>query len=680
MTIHQFQSNLNRGELDPRLAARIDTEAYYSGLSKARQVLLTPQGGAIKRPGTKYLTAFTDSPHLLFEFSFNNETKYLLAFESSVGFGSVKMFIYKDGVQQTNINGSGNDYLTTTISQLDLNSGFYYIQSANTALLFFGTVQPMVIGRTSDTAWTITSTAFTNIPQYDFDDISSPTPQAQIQQITFVDVSTSDRYRLSLDGFLTEEIVWSASTSENETRIADALQALPNTGESGVSVALNAGLIYDITLDGSAADDHGLITATATYTQLSSFAADSTITQAGISRKEPVWSAFRGFPKAAVFHQNRLWIGATASLPDTLWGSVVGDFFNFNQGKARDDEAIQVTLATAEVNEIQALTSVNKLRVFTSGGEFYCPGDVITPANVRFDNISSFGSRAVVPVSIDGANIFPQGDGKALIQSVVFNQYQPNEGRNIGVLAPHLLITPIKLTVSRGSDSTDANYIYILNNDGTICCLNYLPSENVEGFSLWSTDGTIKSIQVVDKKLYFSVEREINGVTTYFIEVEDPDFTVDCGVAITATQTPDMSHIDTETIEVIGDGAFLGQFTASNSTDVGRVVTSGYGGLPFRPTVKTMQLTTNLQNGPNLTGKKRIRRASIYFQESNSLKVNGTIVPDRTLGIDQFEAPIPQTGFKRIPLRGYSLDAAVEITQEAPLKFEILSIGVEISV
>ena len=677
MTIHQFQSNLNRGELDPRLAARIDTEAYYSGLSRAREVLLTPQGGTKKRPGTKFLDSHSGRDKL-FRFSFNNETNYLLAFEATPATTS-KMYIYKDGVLQTNISGSGNDYLATTLLSIDI-SGLYYIQSANTAILFTSGNSPLLLARTSDTAWTISTATLSNVPQYDFNDASSPTPVTQVQRITFANVNTSDRYKLSMDSFLTEELVWSADTTTNGERISEALQSLPNTANAGITTTLSAGIIYDITFAGDSANDYGLITATGIVTQNVAFSADSAITTPGTSRKEDVWSNTRGWPKTGVFHQNRLYLGGNTALPDTIWGSVVGDFFNFNIGKARDDEAVTMTLATDQVNEIRALLSEKKLRIFTSGGEFYCPNDVITPSNIRIDKLSNYGSREVIPVSIDGAVIFPQGEGKALIQSQVFNQYQPDTSRNIGVLAPHLLVRPIKLDISRGDDETDANYIYILNSDGTLACLNYLPSENVEGFSLWSTNGSIKSIAVVDSKLYMSVQRSIDGIDTFFIEVEEASYTVDCGIDVTSTQTPDVSHLDTETVEIVGDGAFLGEFTASSSTDVGRVVDTGYIGIPFRPTVKTMQLNTNLPNGPNLTQKKRIRRASIYFQESNGITVNGTVIRDRTLGVDQFEAPIPQTGFKRVPLRGYSLDAAVEISQNTPMQFEILSIGVEVKV
>ena len=109
-----FQTNMNRGELDPQLTGRIDLAAYYNGLRTATNVLTIPQGGVKKRPGQEYL-ADAEGNGRLENFSFNVEQNYLLAFSNG------KMQIFKDGVLQININGSGNAYLVTpwTLAQIE---------------------------------------------------------------------------------------------------------------------------------------------------------------------------------------------------------------------------------------------------------------------------------------------------------------------------------------------------------------------------------------------------------------------------------------------------------------------------------------------------------------------------------------------------------------------------------
>ena len=676
MTLWSNQSNLNRGEIDETLEGRIDTDLYYNALSKARNVLLTPQGGAKKRPGTKYVDdhSIPGPGYIHLEsFSFNNEIEYLLYFVPATTVW--RIYVYKDDVLQTNINGSGFDYFTAPVIDADWEN-FYYIQSANTAIVF-GANNPIVITRTSDTAWSADLITFTNIPQYDFNDTASPTPVDEVHSLTFTNANTSDTYKLVIDSFISEDIAYSASTSENADRIARAIQDLPNTASSGVSVAFSAGTTYTVTFSGESAGNYGIITGIGVVTQSTSFSAESTITTPGTSRKEDVFSALRGWPKTGVFHQSRLWVASTDSLPDSLWGSVVGDFFNLDQGKARDDEAIFVTLQTSQVNDIQAMASARKLQVYTSGAEFYCPQDVITPTNVTFEAQTNYGSNYLKPATIDGQVIFPQRESRALILLDIVNQYQPPSSRNIGVLAPHLLKSISKIVTARGSSDSDANYVYLLNGDGKIACLNYLPAENVEGFSLWDAGDTIRDITVVGKKLYMVVERG----SKLYIEVEDDALTVDCGVTVSASQTVDLTHlIGLTTVEAVGDGAYLGEFTASASTDLGRVVTSGYAGLAFRPQVRTMSIVASLANGTNYGRKKRIRRALLSIYQSNSITVNGTIVADRTIGVNQFDAPIPQTDLIRVRLRGYALEQFLDISQTAPLGFFIRSLGVEMKV
>lgn len=66
-----LRSNFTRGELDPLLFARRDLQAYQSGLSKARNVLIQPQGGVKRRPGLKHLDIL---PPLLEEINLSTVT------------------------------------------------------------------------------------------------------------------------------------------------------------------------------------------------------------------------------------------------------------------------------------------------------------------------------------------------------------------------------------------------------------------------------------------------------------------------------------------------------------------------------------------------------------------------------------------------------------------------------
>lgn len=676
MAFFAVQSNMNRGELDPRAIGRIDLDAYYNGVRTATNVLPIPQGGMKKRPGMAFLgTGLGDGRTE--NFSFNVEQSYLLVFTA------LKAQVYKDGVLQTNINGSGDDFFVTpwTLAQL---ADIDYIQSADTAIITHEDVETRTITRTSDTAWAIATAPITNTPQFDFDDGSSPTPVSEVQTLNFNLHNEGDRYKLALEGVLSEELTFAGDDSANQENIRDALQALINTGNSGITVTTDSALdTYRVTLAGESAKDWELMTATAVLTKDSGFEVATTRITAGTSRKEDVWSAGRGWPRTATFHEGRLWFGGSASRPSTIWGSRVNDFFNFDEGKGRDDELVAATLDTDQVNAIEGIFSNRSLQIFTSGQEFFVPESPITPSNIAVKPQTNLGSARVRPVSIDGVTLFVQRTGKSVNQFVFINEFQANQTQSITTLAPQLITSPVKLAVSRGTSTTDANYVYILNSNGNLTVFNTLISEGVQGFTSWTTTGNIKSVAVVDNRLYFLVERVLNSVTVFLIEREDDLLNTDSGVRTnvggSATLTG-LAHLNGETVAVKADEAVQDdELVAGGSITIGRTATTIEAGILYLPTIKTMPLNVNMKNGPNAFAKKKIQRVSLQLFESNGVIVNGERIADKTIGLDQFDPPSPRTGIVRTHILGWSLDASVTITQTTPVPMTILSIGLEVA-
>ena len=59
--IADIQPSFNSGEFTPRLAARLDFNRYPSALKTCENMLLLPEGGATRRPGTRYVAEVEDS-------------------------------------------------------------------------------------------------------------------------------------------------------------------------------------------------------------------------------------------------------------------------------------------------------------------------------------------------------------------------------------------------------------------------------------------------------------------------------------------------------------------------------------------------------------------------------------------------------------------------------------------
>lgn len=673
-------SNFTKGQLDPLLAGRIDLEAYYQGVREATNVLAIPQGGLKKRPGMQFLGEALGDGRLE-SFSFNVEQNYLLVFTA------LKMQIYKDGVLQTNINGSGDDFLVIpwTLAQIQ---EFDYIQSADTIIITQEDVAPQIIQRTSDTAWSIAALGLINLPQFDFNDGSSPTPVSEVQDINFSGIEQGSTVKLSLEGVLTEDFSYEGNNSDMAEAIEEQLQTLPNTGSTGITVAFTGGTLtnatFRVTFAGASAKDWRPLTGFMVQGRVTGDEQITTVRiTSGTARSEDVWSSTRGWPRTATFHEARLFFGGSRSRPSTMWGSRVNELLNFDAGRARDDEALDVTLSTDQINAINGIVSNKSLQIFTSGAEFYVPESPITPANVAVKPQTNLGSKRVRPISIEGVTLFIQRTGKAIYQFQFLNDFQSNESRSVSLLAPDLIKDPSQMAASRGTSESDANYVYLVSNDGIMTVLNTQSLEGVQAFTTWQTDGDIVSVAVVDDEVNLLVKRVIGGGDVYYVEKGNEDLNTDSSVSATVSSDTltGLDHLEGETVKVKADGAVqLDEVVSSGQITIDHTATIIEAGLEYQPRIETLPLNIPLNNGPNAAQKKKIARVAVQLFESNGIIVNGERLSDRVIGQNQFDPPTPQTGFKRIYLLGWSLEATVVISQDTPMPFTILALDLEVKV
>jgi hypothetical protein len=686
---YQIQSNLNRGELDPRLVGRPDIDAYFNGLFEATNCQVIPQGGVKKRPGMSHINEVNTSGRME-EFAFSTTQTYLLVFTN------LRMYIYKDKVLQQNINGSGNDFLVTTITEAQT-AIMDFIQTADTVIITHEDFNPISITRSSDTSWTIANIVLTNISQFDFNDASSPTPLPEEQTITFTNRVSGDTYKISLNGIQTEEITFGeldtgAGGASNVASIQRALQDLPNTANSGVRVVQTSASVFRIIFENESAFPYDLMSATPVRTFLSNFNTNFARVTTGVDRSENTFSATRGWPRTCTFHEARLWFGGSKSRPNSIFSSRVNDFFNLDQGRGRDDEGLEFTLDTDQVNAINGVYSNGTFQIFTTGREFFIPqtlGEPITPESITVWPSTNSGSKRVRPVSVDKTTLFVRRRGKSINQFVFESESEGNSARSVSILAPQLINDPVQMYVQRGTDDDDANYVYIVNSDGNMAVFNTLIDEDVRAFTGWETSGNIKSVAVVDDIVYTLTERVINSVTVFQVDVENTSTDMDSNVTgnFTGNTITGLGHLEGETVEVkVDDAVQIDNIVSGGQITVVAESGSFEVGLSFRPLIQTMPLTSQTDRGPDYARQKKIIRVAVQTFLSNGVVVfsssNGTRItlPDKTIGLDQFDAPVPQTELKRTFISGYDLQAQLTITQDTPVPWQIMSIFMELSV
>ena len=678
--VTQYQSNFTVGEIDPLLVGRIDIQQYGSALSKAQNVVVLPQGGFERRPGLRFMLDI--SSHLggsfttldgirLVPFEFSTAQAFMLAFVK-YDTTNTRVFFFANGVQLTNINGSGADYLVCALGDIDLDR-MYYTQSADTLILVHEDMSPKSIVRgASNTTWTFATIALTN-PKVAFT-LSTSSPIGTI---------TPD----AIDGTVTVTANTSVFTADH---VDQYINVLSGFGRARIIERESATVVKVIT-------------------ELPFFKADQAIANVAGSPAEltweletgyeDAWSVSRGFPRTCSFHEGRLYFGGSKALPNTLFGSKVADFFNFKTAEALDDDAILATMNTDSVNAITAMRSGRDLQIFTRDAEFFVPQanlDPITPSNIVIKNATRRGSKeGIMPVYAEAGTLFIQREGKAL-REFLFSDVDLNyQANNISLLASHLLKSPRSMALRIATSTDDGDLLCITNNtDGTMAVFSILRSQNVVAPAEFITDGLFLDVAVDGPDIYTVVERTIGGSTKRYIEMFDDQRTTDSNIQYFSGATaPDqakpsnttcssLSHLEGKTVDVIRDDFVLTDKTVSSGAITLDAVPNTFVevGLPYSVEVKTLPVEPKLSSGVVVSRKRRILEATTLVDRTQNLAVNGFELPFNSLPFTLGSAPTTFTGRKRLaPLLGYSDTAQLTFTMTQPLFATVLAVEYKLS-
>jgi hypothetical protein len=654
-----IQTNFSTGELDPLLRARVDLGAYANALEEATNIVCQPQGGFRRRPGTKYISALPNSGSesaangvRLVEFEFSTDDSYMLCFTHN------RMYIFKNEALITNINGSGNPYLDT--SSVGLTGArlakICWTQSADTLIVVHPDIAPIKIVRGgTDATWTAGAISFDSKPKYAFT-LSATNPAG-----TLTPSAVSGKVTLTA----------STGTPFSSGSVGQYINASPQ-GRAKIVKYTSPTVVDAIT-------EFPFFNTTA-------IATGSWEIESGY---EDVWSSGRGWPRSVTFHEGRLYFGGSKSRPSTLWGSKVGLFFDFEATEGLDDDAVEATLDTNTYNAIVDIISGRDLQIFTTGGEFYVPQnglDPITPTNFFVKTASRNGIKEGIRIQqLESGTLFVQRQGKSLNEFAYTDTQATYVTAKISLLAGHLLKNPTRLALRR-SVATDENDLLLMTNadDGSMAVFSLLRAQNVIAPSEWTTvDGQFVDVGVDIDTIYAVVKRNVNGANVYYVEYFTESSLTDSSKTGGAVSTVSMSHLVSESVNVILDGAVQANQTVpgGGTVTLPRASTTSYElGLPIFVKAVTMPVDLKLQTGTRIGFKKRIVEVNAIVTETQHMKINGIQIPFRQFGSILDEPVAEYTGTKTVHgILGYSQDAKITIEQDVPLKLTLLGLEYKVA-
>ena len=653
-----FQTNFSTGELDPLLRSRVDLQQYNNALAKATNVVIQPQGGLKRRPGTKHIfelpntsTESAANGVRMVPFEFSVTDSYMLCFTHQ------RMHVVKNGALITAINAGANNYLSISSLTSSMLGQINWTQSADTLIIVHPDLQPIKIVRgANDAAWTATSITFDSIPQYAFS------------------VATSNPSTTLTPSAVSGNITLTAGSSVfSNTHVNQYINVTPQ-GRLRI-VKYTSGTSVD------AIAEFPLFNTTAV-------ASGAWELETGY---EEVWSSARGWPRSVTFHEGRLFFGGSKSRPSTIWGSKISLFFDFKITEALDDDAVEATLDTNQLNVIVDIISGRDLQVFTTGGEFYVPQtgtDPITPTTFTFKGISKNGMKPGTRVeSLESGSVYIQRQGKALNEFLFSDTQLTYITQRISLLSGHLLKTPTRVALRRATSTDEGDLLLITNSaDGSMAVFSIMRTQQVVAPSEFTTDGSFLDVGVDVTQIYTVVKRTFNGTNRYFVELFGADYFTDCAFVggSAGGVGSGLPHIG-KSLNVICDGVPQGNETVSagGAVTFDRESTTSYEvGLPISVYVKTMPVEIQLQSGSRVAFKKRIVQVNAIVDDTQHININNRPVPFQNFDNPLLDDPIAEfTGVKRLDgVLGYSRDAAIEVTQNLPLKMTLLGIEYKVAV
>jgi hypothetical protein len=650
MTVNLVQYSFTHGEISPQMIARGDLEIYRKCAKQLRNMLVIPQGGARRRFGLEYIADLTSEAgageYLGGWYQVADDENYLLIFLP------LKINIYKDDAFLASV--------TTPYTAIQLaNREVKFSQSGNSLIVVHPDIPPKELIFTPS-VWELTDITFRNLPAYDF----------------------KKNY---------DENVFSLASSDVKKGVllTATLPIFDNSYVGGLFEGYGKDLADEL---GRARITKVTNPTKAEVTIIAPFATTFEMPGTEVFLAEPAWGTARGWPASVDYYEGRVIFGGSKSLPQTLFGSVIDDNYNFDLGRGLDSDAIQITLQ--KTNAIKDVIGDRNLQVFTTNEEYaslQLQGQPLTPTNLPFRKQSSNGIANVAPVILDNQTFYVQRGGKRVMTYVFNNTQSAYQSVDASIVATHLIRNPVDSASFKNDREEDSNYLFLTNSDGTIASYQTLAAENVSAWSLLDTQGKFKRVISVDNDIYFIIEREIGGIQRQYLEKLNfniyTDSTLIFNYGVPTDIITGLDHLNGKNVRVIGDGYNLGEYLVGkeipNQIELPVEVLTAVVGLEYIPLLETLPIELQGNRGSIAYEHKRILSVTLDFYKSLGIYVNNTLlVPFRKfLGTLDYPPSNPQTDIKEIRILNKWLPrSTITITQKDPLPMTILAINYEIEI
>lgn len=371
---------------------------------------------------------------------------------------------------------------------------------------------------------------------------------------------------------------------------------------------------------------------------------------------EGAYSDYRGWPRAATVHEQRLVLIGTEDESEKVRASRFDGFFDFSE-LTSDDGALAFVAASRESNALMWVESFGRILAAGSLAEEWSinsgsEGKILTPTNPpRIERETRVGSCNIPALLLGDALVFVANDRQQVMEFSYSFSEDKYVKQKMTQLAEHMFDSGIKqIAASRQPDTV----LYCVMNDGRLMSFTYDRGQGVVAWAQHTTEGEFESVSVIyggelnADEVWVVVKRTIDGEDVRYVEALHKDTaryrfegTINelcyCDSSVLVTNAPasttvaGLDHLEGKAVSVLADGVVVtgktvsgGAITLSTAASTIRV------GLPFTAKLQGNWLDMQLQDGSAQDKKQRVGKITVITHESNGMEYHAD--PDEGTG------------------------------------------------
>lgn len=304
--------------------------------------------------------------------------------------------------------------------------------------------------------------------------------------------------------------------------------------------------------------------------------------------------------------------------------------------------AMQYTIASNNVNEIQWLSSGKILVAGTTGGEYKISAssqdEALTPTNVRVVKQSSYGSAYILPLTIKDVVLYLQRLGRKVREFTYRFEDDTYVSPDLTVLAEHITESSIKYMDYQQEPNS---IVWAVKNNGDLIGMTYSRESGTVAWHKHTTNGNFESLAVIPsitgndyEELWVIVKRTKNSSIVRYIEQLQPQFDhndsiedaffVDSGLSyegVLTTSICGLDHLEAETVVVLAGGVVQASKTVSSGcVTIDTAARKASIGLSYSSTLQTMRYAGNGPKGTLAGQEKRIPKVVIRLENAKQFQ------------------------------------------------------------